>query len=52
MIQINFNFPVYGLTSPSVLAGPLEDEGNDRLPTIGIEARKLRALLLRLMEYN
>lgn len=43
---------VYGITALAVLAGPLDEDGTERLPTIGIEARKLRALLLRLMEYN
>lgn len=49
---MSFYFSVYGLTIPSVLASLLDEEGNDRLPTIGMEARKLRALLLQLIEYK
>lgn len=44
-------FSVYGMTIPSVLAAPIEDSG-EQPPTIGIEARKLRALLLRLIEFT
>uniref|UniRef100_A0A8W7PTZ7 Tetratricopeptide repeat protein 30 n=1 Tax=Anopheles coluzzii TaxID=1518534 RepID=A0A8W7PTZ7_ANOCL len=54
-LQETLNFlracEAYGLTIPSVLTGPLEDSG-EQPPTIGLEARKLRALLLRLMEYK
>uniref|UniRef100_A0A182SNK9 Tetratricopeptide repeat protein 30 n=1 Tax=Anopheles maculatus TaxID=74869 RepID=A0A182SNK9_9DIPT len=54
-LQETLNFlracEAYGITIPSVLTGPLEDSG-EQPPTIGLEARKLRALLLRLMEYK
>ncbi|XP_035778941.1 tetratricopeptide repeat protein 30 homolog [Anopheles albimanus] len=54
-LQETLNFlracEAYGLTIPSVLTGPLEDSA-DHAPTIGLESRKLRALLLRLMEYK
>ena len=41
----------YGLSTPSVLANPF-DENADQPPTIGMESRKLRVLLLKLMEYR
>ncbi|XP_058116473.1 tetratricopeptide repeat protein 30 homolog [Anopheles ziemanni] len=54
-LQETLNFlracEAYGLTIPSVLTGPLEDSG-EQPPTIGLEARKLRSLLLKLMEYK
>ncbi|XP_035894759.1 tetratricopeptide repeat protein 30 homolog [Anopheles stephensi] len=54
-LQETLNFlracEAYGITIPSVLTGPLEDSG-EQPPTIGLEARKLLALLLRLMEYK
>jgi tetratricopeptide repeat protein 30 len=50
ILKQNSFISVYGLTIPSVLPDPL-DEANEQPPTIGMEARKLRALLLRLVEY-
>lgn len=52
-----FNYPnndlisAYGMSIPSVLANPF-DENGDQPPTIGMESRKLRVLLLKLMEYR
>lgn len=48
------NCEAYGLTMAAVLQ-PLQladGSGADEPPTIGLEARKLRALLLKLMEYE
>ena len=42
---------VYGLTSPSVLS-VLNDDSEVQAPTIGVEARKLRYLLMKIMEYD
>ncbi|XP_052867821.1 tetratricopeptide repeat protein 30 homolog [Anopheles cruzii] len=54
-LQETLNFlracEAYGMTIPAVLTGPLEDSV-DHSPTIGLESRKLRALLLKLMEYK
>lgn len=51
-IQDTLNFlhacEVYGLTSPAVL----NDDDSDDQPTIGIEARTLRYLLMKIMEYE
>lgn len=48
---IKFKISVYGLTIPSILATPLDETSEEPL-TIGIESRKLRVILLRLMEYQ
>ncbi|XP_055693270.1 tetratricopeptide repeat protein 30 homolog [Lutzomyia longipalpis] len=42
---------IYGISIPSILTNPF-DENADQPPTIGIEARKLRVLLLKIMEYH
>ncbi|CAO1301325.1 unnamed protein product [Diamesa serratosioi] len=42
---------VFGLTTPSVLS-VINDDSEDQSPTIGIEARKLRYLLMKIMEYE
>lgn len=51
-IQDSANFlhacEVFGLTTPAVLM----DDENDDVPTIGMEARKLRYLLMKIMEYE
>lgn len=51
-IQDTLNFlhacEVYGLTTPAVLR---EDDSDDQ-PTVGIEARTLRHLLMKIMEYE
>jgi len=51
-IQDTINFlhacEIYGLTAPSIL----RDEDSEDVPTIGIEARKLRYLLMKIMEYE
>lgn len=41
---------VYGLTTPSVIS--MTEENEDQPNTIGIEARKLRCLLMKIMEYD
>lgn len=42
---------MYGMGIPSILPNPF-DENSEQPPTIGIESRKLRVLLLKLMEYR
>ncbi|KAJ6640195.1 Tetratricopeptide repeat protein 30 like [Pseudolycoriella hygida] len=42
---------VYGLSIPSVLTNQIDDKVEEP-QTIGIESRKLRALLLKIMEYE
>lgn len=51
-IQDTLNFlhacEVYGLTTPSVI----KDDESEDVQTVGIEARKLRYLLMKIMEYE
>lgn len=51
-IQDTINFlhacEIYGLTTPAILP----DDENDDVQTIGIESRKLRYLLMKIMEYE
>lgn len=51
-IQDTINFlhacEIYGLTTPAILP----DEENDDVQTIGIESRKLRYLMMKIMEYE
>lgn len=44
-------FVVFGLSIPSVLTTQIDDKVEEP-QTIGIESRKLRALLLKIMEYE
>lgn len=46
-----FSIPAYGLTIPAVLTVQLS-EPTDEPPTIGMEARKLRSILCKLVEYE
>lgn len=46
-----FIIVVFGLTIPSVITVKLDDNAEEP-QTIGIEARKLRALLMNIMEYE
>lgn len=43
---------VFALTVPAVLTAPLTNNINDEPQTIGMEARKLRALLVKITEYE
>lgn len=51
-IQDTANFlhacEIYGLTTPAILP----DDENDDVQTIGIESRKLRYMLMKIMEYE
>lgn len=51
-IQDTINFlhacEIYGLTTPAILP----DDENDDVQTIGMESRKLRYLLMKIMEYE
>lgn len=51
-IQDTLNFlhacEVYGLTTPATLP----DDENEDVPTVGMEARKLRYSLMKIMEYE
>lgn len=42
---------VFGLTIPAIITMQL-DSSNDEPPTIGMEARKLRARLIKIIEYE
>lgn len=57
VLQFLHNCESYGLTTPAVLSIGGDSIGGggggmDEPPTIGLEARKLRALLLKLIEYD
>lgn len=56
VVQFLQNCEAFGLTMPAVLQPMMQladgSSSADEPPTIGLEARKLRALLLKLMEYE